>query len=399
MLFTYKALTKTGQDRTGTIEAPNEDVAIGSLQRRDLMVVSVTSAEKKSLLEINISFLPQVKNKEIVILSRQIATLFEAHVPALKVFRLLSAESENAFLAKKLNEVSDDIQGGMSMSDAFKKHPAIFSEFYVNMVRAGEESGKLNETFVFLADYLDSSYELTGKIKGAFIYPAFVISIFALVMIGMFTFIIPKIATILTSSGQELPIYTKIVLGLSDFLVNYGLFSLIALIVLGVFLWRYKSLQAESFARIALAIPVFGSLLQRLYLTRFSANMHTMLVSGIAMTRALEITATVVGNPIYKKVILDVAEKVRDGDPISEALARHKEMPNMMVQMVRVGEETGELAELLKKVSVFYKKEVDASVDTMISLIEPAMIVLLGLGVGTVLASVLLPIYNLSGGI
>ena len=399
MLFKYKAVTKTGEERRGVIEALNEDVAISSLQRRGLVIVSISDAEKTSIFEMDIAFLSGVKTKDIVILSRQIATLFEAQVPALRAFQLLAAESSNSILQKKLNEVSDDIQSGMTISDALRKHPSVFSDFYVNMVRAGEESGKISESFLYLADYIDRSYELTTKIRGALTYPAFVISIFIFVMIGLFTFIIPKLSDILTSSGQELPIYTKIVIGISDFLVNYGVFALVVAVAVGFLVWRFKRANAEMFSKLALSLPVFGNLFRKLYLARLADNMHTMLSSGIPMVRAVEITSDVVGSEVYKKILVNAVDKIKGGDPMSKALNGEKEVPGMLVQMIRVGEETGELANILEKIAVFYKREVDTAVDTLISLIEPAMIVLLGIGVGGVLASVLMPIYNIAGGI
>ncbi|GMQ95244.1 MAG: type II secretion system F family protein [Patescibacteria group bacterium] len=399
MLFNYKAITKSGEERTGSVDAPTEDVAISSLQKRDLVIVSITTGEKTSIFEMDIGFLTKVSNKEVVILSRQIATLFEANVPALRAFKLLAAESENPLLRRKLSEVADDIQSGMPISDALYKHPDIFSDFYVNMVRSGEESGKLSETFLYLADYLDRSYALTSQIKNALVYPAFVVSIFVLVMIGLFTFIIPKIADILTGSGQELPIYTKVIIGISDFLVNYGLFTLVVAIIAGFGFWKYRRAQAASLSRLALAIPIFGNLFQKLYLARISDNMYTMLTSGISMVRAVEITATVVGSETYRKILEEAAEGIKAGEPMSEALGGHEEIPNMMLQMIRVGEETGELGNILKKIAAFYRREVNTAVETLISLIEPTMIVLLGLGVGVVLAAVLLPIYNLAGGI
>jgi len=399
MLFNYKAVAKTGEEREGSIEAPNEDIAISSLQKRGLVIIYIRDAGKTSLFEMDIDFLTRVKNKDVVILSRQISTLFEAQVPALRAFRLLAAESTNPIFRKRLTELADDIQSGLPISEAMRKHPSIFSDFYVNMVIAGEESGKLSDAFLYLADYLDRSYELTSKIKSALTYPAFVISIFTLVMIGLFTFIIPKITDILTSGGRELPIYTKIVIAISDFMINYGLFTLVVLIVAGFILWRYRREKSLGFSRIMLSIPAFGGLLRKLYLARIADNMHTMLSSGIPMVRSVEITANVVGNEVYKKALLEAVEKIKGGESMSKALEGNKEIPGIMLQMMRVGEETGELGNILKKISIFYKREVDTSVTTLISLIEPAMIVVLGLGVGTVLAAVMLPIYNIAGSI
>jgi type IV pilus assembly protein PilC len=207
MLFNYEAVDSTGAKKVGSIDAVNVDIAIASLQRRGLALMSVKeAAANASFLSLNISFLSRISNKDIVILSRQLSTLFEAQISALRVFRLLGAEADNHMLSQKLTEVADDIQSGSSISEALSKLPKVFSEFYVNMVKAGEESGKLNETFRYLADYLDRAYELTSKVRGALIYPAFVVATFFVVMILMFTMVIPKISPILLESGAQIPV-------------------------------------------------------------------------------------------------------------------------------------------------------------------------------------------------
>lgn len=396
MLYKYTSIDKDGTQKNGTIDAFSEDSAISSLQRRGLVISSIEPAEEKSLLSA--SFFERVSNKEVVILSRQIATLFEAQVSALKVFRLMSSEMENPLLKRTLVEVSDDLQGGSSISKAIEKHPKVFSLFYVNMVRAGEESGKLDETFVFLADYLDRTYEVTSKARNALIYPAFVISTFVVVMILMLTLVIPRIGTILTEAGQEIPIYTRVVIGISNFFINYGLFLVILLIVGGVFLWRYSKTDSGKYAldTFKMQIPFVGTLYRKLYLSRISDNMSTMLTSGISMVKGLEITASVVGNSVYETLLIEATEKVKGGSSVSDALGSSEEIPGIMLTMIRVGEETGELGSILKTLSKFYRREVTNAVDTLITLIEPIMIVTLGLGVGFLLASVLIPIYNIS---
>ncbi|MEK7579414.1 MAG: type II secretion system F family protein [Patescibacteria group bacterium] len=399
MLFSYNALDQKGAETKGSIDALSEDVAVRSLQQRGLIIVSIESAEKKSLFG-KISFFERISNKEVVILSRQIATLFEAQVSALRVFRLLGEETENIALRRALSEIANDLQGGSAISKALEKHPKAFSSFYVNMVRAGEESGKLDQTFLYLADYLDRSYEITSKARNALIYPAFVIGVFVIVMILMLTTVIPKLSTILSESGQDVPAYTGAVIALSEFLVSYGIFVLIALAVAMFFLWQYtrtKDGQA-SIARLKLAFPYVGSLFRKLYLARIADNMNTMLTSGIPMVRALEISSTVVGNQVYEDILVKGVEAVRGGSSVADALSGTHDIPNVMVQMIRIGEETGELGEILKTLARFYQREVTNAVDTLVDLIEPAMIVLLGLGVGTLLASVLIPIYNISSG-
>lgn len=401
MLFSYHALDTDGHERAGTVEALSVDVAVSTLQRRGLIVSSLEPVAKKAGFNMEISFLKRVSNKDVVILSRQIATLFEAQVSALRIFRLLASEVDNTYLSEILTQVADDLQGGSPISKALSRHPKVFSNFYVNMVHSGEESGKLSETFGYLADYLDRTYEVMNKATSALIYPAFTISVFFIVMALMLTMVIPRIAGILKDSGQEIPIYTKIVIALSDFLVQYGFLFLIALGVAAFF--AYRLLQTPDgllfFDRIKLQVPYIGDLYQKLYLSRIADNFATMLVSGVPVVEAVEITASVVGSPTYENLLKEVGEAVKGGASISDALEAHEEIPGIMTAMVRVGEETGELGKILSTLAKFYQREVTTAVDTLVDLIEPLMIVLLGLGVGTLLASVLIPIYNVAGGI
>lgn len=401
MLFTYTVLDNNGSESQGTIDALNEDIAIRSLQQRGLIISSIKSADTAPMFEKGFSLFEKVSNKEVVILSRQIATLFEAQVSALRIFRLLSEESENPLLRKSLIEVSNDLQAGSAISKALEKHPKAFSSFYVNMVKAGEESGKLDQTFLYLADYLDRSYEVTSKARNALIYPAFVIGVFVIVMILMLTTVIPKLSGVLVESGQAIPTYTKAVIGLSSLFVNYGIFLLIIIIVGGIFTWRYATSDKgqEGLAQFKLAVPYLGTLYRKLYLSRIADNMHTMLASGISMVRALEISGEVVGNKQYEHVLQIAVENVRGGSSVADALSGNDEIPSIMIQMIRIGEETGELGNILNTLAKFYQREVTNAVDTLVDLIEPAMIVLLGLGVGTLLASVLIPIYNISAGL
>lgn len=401
MLFTYRALDAEGHEREGTIEALSMDVAVSTLQRRSLIVSSIEPEGKKSVLSMNFDFFGGVSNKDVVILSRQVATLFEAQVSALRIFRLLAAEVDNKFLADVLTQVADDIQGGSPISKAMMKHPKVFSGFYVNMVRSGEESGKLSQTFVYLADYLDRTYEVMSKAQNALIYPAFVIVTFVVVMGLMLTLVIPKISQILLESGQEIPLYTQVVIGISQFLVNYGAFFLVALAIGSFF--AYRSLQTSEgrllFDSIKLQTPYLGELYEKLYLSRIADNFSTMLVSGVPVVEAVEITSTVVENAVFEGILKDVAEDVKGGASISEALGKHEEIPGIMIAMIKVGEETGELGTILGTLAKFYRREVSNAVDTLVDLIEPLMIVFLGLGVGTLLAAVLIPIYNLAGGL
>ncbi len=406
MVFDYTFLTETGEKATGVIDAASKEIAILDLQKRGLTIVSIV--EKENVLGIKVGatkdldlFAPKIKNKDIVVFSRQIATLFEAGVSALKAFRLLADENDNRTLQAKLTTVADNIQSGISLSEALSREKDIFSQFYVSMVKAGEESGKLNESFLFLADHLDREYELNSKTKKALTYPAFVVSTFILIMIAMFVFVIPKMASLFADQGTELPMVTRIILGLSNFFVSYGLYILPFVIGIFVFFSRYVKTPEGKLAvdTMKTRVPVFKNLYQKIFLARFSDNMNTMLSSGVTIIRAIEITADVVDNEVYRNLLLRTIEKVKNGVALSKALYDEPEIPNILVQMVHIGEETGELGYILKNLSNFYKREVDNAVDAVIGLIEPAMIVGLGLGVGVLVSAVLLPMYSLSEGI
>jgi type IV pilus assembly protein PilC len=401
MIFTYDAITETGEKKNGTVDASSKESAIAAIQRRGLIVSSVYEEGKKGGL-LNMSFFEKsISMKDVVIMSRQISTLFEAQVSALKAFNLLATNTENESLVKILNNISDDISSGLSISLSLAKYPDVFSEFYVNMVKSGEESGKLTQIFSYLADYLDRQYQLTSKTKNALIYPGFVMGVFVLVMTMMFVFIVPRLGSIIKESGQAIPLSTQIVMGISDLLVNYGFYILGLLAALVVYFIRFaKSTSGQKVLdSLKLSLPVFKKIYSRLYLSRMADNLDTMLSSGITIIRAIELTGAVVGNKVFEEILKDTAEKVKSGSSLSDALGSHKEIPSIMTGMIRVGEETGSLGNILKTIGKFYSREVNDAVDTLVSLIEPLMIVFLGVGVGILLVSILMPIYNVAGGI
>lgn len=402
MRFVYTSIDEDGQEEQGHIDSYNKDAAISTLQRQGLTILDISEeGDTVPIWERRIKLFERVTNKEVVILSRQFATLFQADVSALKVFQLLGSASDNPKLQDALLDMTEELKEGNSISKAFSKHVDIFSDFYVNMVAAGEESGNLSETFAYLADYMDRNYELTSSVKSALVYPAFVIFTFAAVMVLMLTTVIPNITTIIIESGQEPPIYTQVVIAMSDFLLNYGWFILIGLLVGGYGLWWYTHETEEGqhiVADLKLKLPYLGNLYQKLYLSRLCDNMHTMLKSGIPMTRAIEITASIIDNKVYHLMLMGAVDDIKGGRSISESLSGNDQIPSIMVQMMKIGEETGELGNILKTLSNFYRREVENAVDGLVSLIEPLMILMLGLGVGGLLASVLMPIYNISAG-
>lgn len=404
MLYEYTASTLEGESKSGSIEASSIDVAISALQSRDLIITDIRPAKQSgSIIEKlnSFKFFNKVKHKDVVILSRQLATLFEAKMAVLDSLRLLAGQTTSLRLKEGLTQITEDIKGGSSLSMAMAKQPDIFSSFYVNMVRSGEESGKLEEIFIALADHLERSYELTSKTKNALIYPAFVIATFFIVMILMLTFVIPKLTAILVEVGQKIPIYTRILIAVSNVFKNFGAFIFGGIAVGGVFLWRYAKTKNGSMAvsRFQTSFPIVGALYSKFFLSRLTDNMETLLSSGVPAVRTLEITADVVGNDVFRDILLTAANEVKGGKSISEAISAYQEIPTMVSQMIKTGEETGKLNFMLKTLGKFYKKEVDNAVDTLVGLIEPVMIVVLGGAVGILLVSILGPIYNITAGI
>ncbi len=397
-LFTYTALDVQGNERHGTIDAVNMDIAIAALQRRGLVISGIDPAQSTSLFSKRMSIFDRVSNADVVMLSRQITTLFEAQVSALRAFRLLAAEARTPALGEILTAVGNDLQSGSSISASMSRHPEVFSAFYVNMVRAGEESGKLDETFSFLADYLDRNYELGQKAKNALVYPAFIMLTFIVVMVLMMTLVIPNLASMLAEVGQNVPLYTKIVIGISQFITKYLLLIGILLAVGALFLYRFSRTESgrEMLSRARLETPAIGNIYKKIFLSRIADNLSTMLGSGIQILRGLEITGSVVGDAVYEKVLADAANDVKAGLPLSEAFRKHPEIPGIVVAMIKIGEETGNMGKILETMARFYRREVNNAVDTLVSLIEPLMIVILALGVAVLLASVLLPIYNIA---
>ncbi len=403
MLYHYTGLNDNGNKEEGDVEATSLDNAIFIVKKKGFTsIVDVREKVDKENNAIKLIFKnffkQKITNKDVVIFSRQVATLFASGVSALRAFRLLGQENENKSLQEEVFNISDDIEKGTSLSQSLGKHPNLFSNFYVNMVKSGEESGKLNDVFLYLADYLDRNYELNQKIKKALTYPTFVISTFFVIMAAMLTFVVPKMAAMFAEEGAELPFVTRVVLGASDLFVKYWHITF-PTIFIGIILfrrWAKTDEGAETIDTYVLKVPVVKTLIQKLFLQRLSDNMNTMLTNGVPIVKSIDITASIVENRVYRKLLERVSIKVQTGKSFSKALYEEPLIPNILVQMVHIGEETGELGFILKNLAVFYQRELENAIDSMISLIEPAMIVSLGIGVGILVSAILLPMYSLS---
>jgi len=318
-----------------------------------------------------------------VIFSRQIATLFEAQVSALKAFTMLAVNTENKLLGRKLTQIGDDLQSGISISGALAKHPDVFSNFYVNMVKVGEETGKLNQTFLYFSGLFGSAIRahfqnqkrayLSG-FRGRHFFCGDDFDVHDCDSQTSFDYFRRR---------SICAIFTQVVIDVSNLFVNYGFFALIFLVLLGIWIWRLASTARGKvyLDSLKLSMPILGDLYQKLYLSRITDNLNTMLSSGIPIVRAIDITAEVVGSLIYKNILAEVADGVKSGLALSAAFEKHTNyIPAILVQMTQVGEETGSLGAILKTLTTFYAREVDGAVDTLVGLIEPVMIVVLGVG-------------------
>ncbi|OGZ42629.1 MAG: hypothetical protein A3C80_04435 [Candidatus Ryanbacteria bacterium RIFCSPHIGHO2_02_FULL_45_43] len=402
MEFYYKVRSPEGELREGTTEAPSLSSAVRGLQKQNFVIVEITpTKEAHSFTAMFKTFVARVSPRDVVLLSRQLATLFDAKVPVVQALRTLASEMQKPVLKQELKELLDDIQGGMSISQAMERHPQIFSPFYVNMVRSGEESGKLSEVFMYLADYLERSYELRTKVRNALIYPAFVLVAFVGVMILLLTVIIPNIAQIFEEANVALPFYTRIVIAVSLFAKNYWLFIILVLALMAAFVWRYVQTPAgrSAWSRFSISVLIVGPLYKKMYLARFADNFQTLLSAGVPVIRSLQITANIIGNTVYRDIVLQSLEAVKGGSSVAEALSKYKDMPPLVTQMIRIGEETGKLDSMLKSLAHFYTAEVNNLVDNFVALIEPVLIIVLGAGVGFLVAAVLLPLYSITAAI
>lgn len=395
--FEYRARDNSGEIRQGVIEAGSQEGAVDTLHQANLIVVSIHEKSQPLLTRLHIG--GKVRQKDLVIFSRQIATLFEAQIPVVQALKTLVAETRKKNLQKVLSHVLDDIMGGLSLSQSMGKYPLIFSPFYVNLVRSGEESGKLQEVFTYLADYTERAYYITTKVRNAMIYPAVVLFTFFIVLGIMMVIVIPRLATIFTETGQELPYYTQAILSLSYFLRSWGLLVLFFMVVGGVVTVRWAKTDEGRlfFHRLQVRTPIIGPLFQKLYTARFTDNLKTLISGGIPILRALSITGDVVGNEIYKAALNDAIESVKSGNTISAAFERTPEIPVLVTGMIRVGESSGRLDFILASIARFYSREVDTTVDNLVALIEPVLILFLGGAVAVLVSSVMIPLYNLVG--
>jgi len=382
----------------GNVEAANREAAFNILTSHELFILTLESAEARVWYAPFLAFFKRVKKVDLMIFTRQFATVLGAKIAISDSLKTLYNQTKNAPLREVIFEVSSDIDAGLSLSQALEKHPDVFSSFYINLIRSAEVTGRVEEAMDFLADYLEKEIGLISKIRNALIYPALIIALFLAVGGILVGLVFPQLKPVFEESGVPLPFITKALLGSGEFIRDWWLIIIIVLaILIFVLIDYFRSPEGKVVLDEAVTgIPGIGKLFKNLYVSRFSEAVRILIKGGVPITQAIEIAGHTIGSVIYRDALHEVAERVRQGRLLSQALfEKEAYFPILVSQMIAVGESTGKLEEMLGRISFFYTREVDTLVSNLVELIQPIIMVFIGLMVGLLFASVLIPIYNL----
>lgn len=398
MEYSYQARDEKGVLRTGTVEAPTEANAFDILKNHGFIVISITQQQKKDLLGA-LDILNRISAKDVVLFSRQLATLIDASVPIVQSLQILQYQVSSVNLRKVIIELTQKVESGDSLSSALAQYPKVFSPLYVNLVRSAELSGTLDDAFNYLANQLEKDYDMRAKIIGSMTYPLFILGALLVVGFLMFIYVLPPLVGVLQESSVALPFTTQILIGATDFMQKFWWLLILVIIGGGLGIRIYSQTFSGKYAidYIKVKAPFIGGIFKKIYMARFSRNLATLISGGIPIVKALESVADIIGNQVYHDLIMDVAQQVRNGKSIAMALVDRPEFPPIISQMTQIGETTGKLNEILDKLAGFYEKEVNAVLSTLTTLLEPVIMILLGLAVAVMVAGILLPIYNLAG--
>ena len=394
--YQYKVRDRAGNTVTGTLVADSELLVLQRLREMGYTPLEVGKETRGLNIEINITK-KKVKLKDLAVFSRQFATMINSGLPILRALAILSDQTDNKLLAETLTDCRMDVEQGSSLSAALAEHPDVFNDLYVSMVKSGETGGSLDTTLISLAAMLEREVTLRGKIKSAMTYPIAVVALVILIMSAMLLFVVPQFKSIYGQLGGQLPLPTRTLLFFSDIFKKYW-FIVLALALIGRFLfrrWKRTDAGREAVDRFKLRVPVFGALFHKTALSRFSSTLAMLLRAGVPILQALDIVQDTVNNRVIGHAVQDVQASVREGESINKPLAKHAVFPPMVVQMIAVGEETGQVDTMLEKVAQFYDQEVEASVDALTSLIEPILIAVIGACVGAAVIALYMPMFNI----
>jgi type IV pilus assembly protein PilC len=396
-VFEYTARTLKGDLVTDKVDLPSKDDVVAHLRKNRMIVVQVREAKGKGL-SLNIKlFGGGIKTRDVVIFTRQFSTMINAGLPLVQALDILAQQTENKDLASITKQVVYDVESGHTLADALRKHPKGFTDLYVNMVAAGEAGGILDTILLRLAQFLEKNDAIIRKVKGAMVYPTVIFSVAGLAIAVLLIFVIPTFQSMFASAGIALPLPTRIVIIASDLLQGYW-WLMLALMGVGAFAVNryYKTAPGKlNIDRLLLHMPVLGDLIRKSAVSRFTRTLGTLISSGVSILDGLEITARTAGNMVIHNAVMESRASIAGGETISAPLQRSKVFPPMVISMIAVGEQTGGLDEMLSKIADFYDDEVDAAVSTLLSLLEPIMIVVLGVIVGGMVVAMYLPIFDM----
>lgn len=399
MRFVFKARNQKGEIEKGKVEAVNEELALKVLRDNNFIPISVTKEEDipKVIRDLQRSW-EGASKKDLVIFFRQLHALVSAKVPLTHSLRSIEDQLENNYIRNIVKEMANDIDDGVAFSDSMEKYSEVFSKITSSTIRAGEISGNLERSIEYVANNLDKSYRLTAKIRGALLYPVFVLIAASAIGFLSLTLIVPKLTQVIQEMDLEIPWYTAVLISVGDFMQGYwwAVLMVIAALIAGILYYVHTGPGKREWDRIQLSIPVFGSLLKYVHLTRFSGNLAMLLEGGIPIVQSLAIVSDVVNNSVYSGIILRSADEVKSGGNMSTVLSKSEHIPAIVSRIVKVGEETGKIDEALGNVASFYEQEVDDIVRNMTALIEPILIIFLGMGVAILVFAILLPIYDIT---
>lgn len=392
--YQYTAKDKNGQTVFGIIEGASESEVAEALHKKDLIVVSVEEAKTN----VSKARYGKIKLDDLVIFSRQLATMIDAGIPLVQSLGILGEQIENKALKNVVITVRQDIEAGVSFCDALAKHPSVFSELFINMARAGEASGMLDEVLDRLASYQEKSSALARKIRSSLIYPAVVVSMAILITAVLLLKVVPTFKGIFEMLGGRLPLPTLVLIAISELTRKYFLFLIILLVASNFLLKKYINTKRGRYVYDAqkLKIPVLGPLFCKVALAKFSRTFATLVKSGVPILNALDIVANTSGNKVVEEIVLNCRNAVRNGEPISQPLSKSIVFPPMVSRMIGVGERTGQLEKMLSKIADFYDEQVDAAVSGLTSMIEPLVIAFLGVVIGGIVISLFLPIFKIT---
>lgn len=400
MDYSYKVKSPSGEITEGTINAPDENIAVDILHSKGYVVLSLTPLKKDIFRSDLAMVLSRPNIKDIVVFTRQLSTLIDADMPLAEGLRTLARQVEKPTFRKIITEVSEAVEAGSSLSNALSKYPNLFSVFFIKLVQSGEVTGKLHESLLYLADHLERNQSINSKIRGALAYPIFVIFTLIVVTLIMVIYVLPQLLTIFEEAGVEnLPLTTRILIWTTNSINAYLYYLVLGTLTLIYLGWTYVRTPTgkEQLDNIKIKFPSLGIIIRNLYLARIAESLSTLIKAGIPILDTIKITSDLVGNENYRKIMLNAEENVREGGTMSEILNKYEEVPPLFTSMVAIGEKTGKLDFMLEHLSKFYKSESDTTIDSMSQLIEPVLILILGVAVATLVSSILLPIYNLVG--